>query len=201
MAVFSDLADLFVAAGEYSGRADFAHLFPRFVAIAENEMERDARYFSEQHSYSLLTLSSNVATLPVDFLSVRSVSADGDPSYHLQHVSKHLDQTNGETGPIGYVIDGNTLRMVRNSSIAKVRLNYYAKLPRLTSVAPTNWLLDRAGEAIMANIVAQIFSWGGDAEKAAAARIDYETRIARIIRDEKTRRFQNAQIVPAGGLP
>lgn len=201
MAVFSDLADLFVAAGEYSGRADFAHLFPRFVAIAENEIERDAKYFADQHAYSLLTLTSNVASLPVDFLAVRSASADGDPSYHLQHVSKHFDQTSGEVGPMGYVIDGATLRMVGNLTVSKIRLNYYSKLPRLTSAAPTNWLLDRAGEAIMANVVAQIFSWGGDGEKAAAARVDYDTRIARIIRDEKNRRYQNAQIAPAGGLP
>lgn len=194
----ANLADLFVATSEYMGRADFAHLFPRFVAMAELDIERKAR-FSDQHKTAVLTPVSRRATLPVDFLVVKSVRETTSPGQHLNALSAHLDVDPVEMEPPGYRIEAGEIVILGDVS-GTIRLDYFARMPRLTGAAPTNWLLSKAPDALLMGTVTQAMVWAGD-QRGDLARAGFETALADAMRLDRAGRLTNAVITTAGGLP
>lgn len=59
----SDYASLLVDAGAYSGRDDIAHLFPRFVALAEQKFNRVLR-LADMEKTATLALTKARAPCP-----------------------------------------------------------------------------------------------------------------------------------------
>eukprot|EP01030_Chromulinospumella_sphaerica_P024339 gene24339-24414_t len=75
----SDYASLLVDAGEYSGRNDIAHLFPRFIGLAELKLNRALRV-AGMEVVGTVTLIAGSGPLPTDFLEAREVkNANGIP--------------------------------------------------------------------------------------------------------------------------
>lgn len=195
----SDYASLLVDAGDYSGRDDVAHLFPRFLALAELKLNRVMRVADMERTVTV-PLTDGEGSLPADFLEPRQVlAADGRVlrALPLQELSRHAASGGG---PIGYAIVGSAIQ-VRSNGAEDIRLTYYAKIPPLTAVAPSNWLIERAPDVYLYALVEEIAIWERDAAKAGAAEALKRQAMAGLGLADERLRWGNAEIVIGGLTP
>lgn len=200
MSTIADYASLLVDAGEYSGRNDIAHLFPRFLGLAELKLSRFLRV-ADMEVVAPVTMTNGAGTLPTDFLEAREVrNANGLPirAVALQQLSESYAGRSGV--PAGYAIVGSTIN-VRPLGDGNLTITYYGKIPALNRTNPTNWLLEKAPDAYLYALVEEIAIWERDADKAGAAlQLKAQALSGLKIGDERTR-WGNAKVVVGGPTP
>ncbi|KQX47604.1 MULTISPECIES: phage adaptor protein [unclassified Ensifer] len=196
----ADYAALLVDAGEYSGRNDIAHLFPRFVGLAELKLNRALRV-SEMEATVAISIIDGDAPLPADFLEARQVlTASGRPirAMALQQLAASVPA--GASAPLGYAVVGNRIRAFPPGSYG-LTLTYYTRIPSLSAASPTNWLLQKAPDVYLYGIVEEIAIWERDAGKAGAAQ---QLKMAALgglgVADERAR-WGDAQMAVGGMTP
>ncbi|MDW9814931.1 hypothetical protein GOB25_07590 [Sinorhizobium meliloti] len=196
----SDYASLLVDAGEYSGREDIAHNFPRFLGLAELKLNRGLRV-ADMESTTTLTLSGGDASLPADFLEAREVKTSANVPIRAVSMQQLTSSYAGNSGtPTGYATVGGTLK-ARPVSDQTLTVTYYAKIPALTPAAPTNWLLTKAPDVYLYALVNEIAIWAKDVAAAQAAQQLMGLALSGLtIGDERTR-WGNAQVVVGGVTP
>ncbi|NRP74003.1 hypothetical protein ILFOPFJJ_04924 [Ensifer psoraleae] len=195
----SDYASLLVDAGDYSGRDEIAHLFPRFLVMSELKLNRVLRVADMEKTVAV-PLTEGEGSLPADFLEARQVLAgDGRAlrALPLQELSGH-----GTSGgpPIGYAIVGSAIN-VRPKDGEDIRLTYYAKIPPLTAAAPRNWLIEKAPDVYLYALVEEIAIWERDAAKAGAAEALKRQAMAALGLADERLRWGNSEIVIGGLTP
>ncbi|NRQ15114.1 phage adaptor protein [Ensifer sesbaniae] len=196
----ADYAALLVDAGEYSGRNDIAHLFPRFLGLAELKLNRMLRV-SDMEATAAITVVEGDAPLPADFVEARQVlSASGRPirAMALQQLAEsNLAEA---CGRLGYAIVGNRIKPFPAGSYGLTMI-YYRKIPPLTAENPVNWLLERAPDVYLYGLVEEIAIWERDAGKAGAAQQLKMSALAGLgVADERAR-WGDAQMTVAGVTP
>lgn len=197
----SDYASLLVDAGEYSGREDIAHLFPRFVGLAELKLNRGLRV-ADMEVTDEISLIDGDGTLPPDFLEGREVkNAAGIPirAISLQQLTNSYMDRSG-TAPIGYAIVGSTIK-ARPISDQDLTVTYYGRIPALTPSNPTNWLLEKAPDVYLFALVNEIAIWGKDVEGATAAQQLMMLALSGLKIEDERGRWGNAQMVVGGVTP
>ncbi|MFQ6186356.1 hypothetical protein ACLMJV_31200 [Sinorhizobium meliloti] len=197
----SDYASLLVDAGEYSGREDIAHNFPRFLGLAELKLNRGLRV-ADMEVTDEISLIDGEGALPADFLEAREVkNASGIPirAISLQQLTNsYMDRVG--TPAAAYAIVGNTIR-VRPVSENDLTVTYYARIPALTPSNPTNWLLEKAADVYLFALVNEIAIWGKDVEGATAAQQLLMLAISGLKIEDERSRWGNAQMVVGGVTP
>lgn len=195
----ADYGALLVDAGEYSGRNDVAHLFPRFVGLAELKLNRLLRV-GDMEATAAIAVVDGDAPLPADFLEARQVlGASGRPirAMALQQLSECGPAT---AVPLGYAIVGSRIRPFPVGSYG-LTMNYYARIPPLSAANPTNWLLEKAPDVYLYGLVEEIAIWERDAGKAGAAQQLKMTALAGLgVADERAR-WGDAQMTVGGVTP
>ncbi|MDK1377097.1 MULTISPECIES: hypothetical protein [unclassified Sinorhizobium] len=201
----SDYASLMVDAGEYAGRDDFAHVYPRLLGLAELKLNRGLRV-ADMEVTDEIALIDGEGSLPSDFLEAREVkNASGIPirAISLQQLTDSYMDRSGI--PAGYAIVGSTIK-VRPVSDQDLTVTYYGKIPALTPSYPTNWLLQKAADVYLYALVTEIAIWEvgkgeGSADKVQAAQQLMTLAISGLtIGDERTR-WGNAQVIVGGPTP
>lgn len=194
MSAISDYGSLLIDACEYAGRNDVAHLFARFVGLAEAKFNRQLRV-GEMEKAADLVLVDGDADLPDDFLEVRSLLAPNAMPLSAWSLTQLQDRFRGYSGyPAGYAVVGNVLQS-RPAGSATLKLSYYAKIPPLTPSNPTNWLLEKAPDVYLYGVVEEIGIFGGDAEKATGARALKQEAIKGLKLDDERARWGNGQFM------
>lgn len=200
MSTIADYASLLVDAGEYSGRNDVAHLFPRFVGMGELKLNRFLRV-ADMEAVNTVTITNGAGPLPPDFLEAREVkNLNGLPirAVSLQQLTESYAGRSGV--PTGYAIVGSTIN-VRPLGDGDLTITYYGKIPALTRSNPTNWLLEKAPDAYLYALVEEIAIWESNADKAGAAlQLKLQALSGLKIGDERSR-WGNAQVVVGGPTP
>jgi hypothetical protein len=142
---FTNYSELQTAIANWLMRDDLTTYIPDFVTLCESRCNRRIRV-REMEDTETMTPSSNVCTLPDDYLEARRVTASTDPVSVLTPLSLDMakDSFNVSGYPTHYVIQGSTLTAYPLST-NDIVLDYYAKIPALASNT-TNWLLDKAPE-------------------------------------------------------
>lgn len=200
MAAITDYASLLIDAGEYSGRDDIAHLFPRFVALAEAKMNRVLR-IADMETVATVALTNGDGPLPADFLEAREVlTADGYTigAWSLQALTNRYRNYGGY--PQGYAVVGSSI-MARPTSTGNLTMTYYAKIPPLTPANPTNWLLEKAPDAYLYALVEEIGIWAKNAELVGGARPLKENAMAGLTLADNRSRWGNGQVTLSGVTP
>jgi hypothetical protein len=202
LSAINDFADLFVASSEYVGRADFAHLFPRFVALAEDRLSKALRTEAQEVRVTLTADSQGRVTLPADFREPRSIYLTGSPGRALSGGSlSALDALYPNAGtPEAFSIGGGYLYL-RPSAASSVTLTYYSGVPRLTSAAPTNTLLTRYSDCYLYGVIFEILVWARDAEGATLVKSMLDDAIMEATSDDQRRRFSLMQVRMTGVTP
>jgi hypothetical protein len=202
LSAIDDLADLFVTASEYVKRADFAHLFPRFVALTEDQISKALRFEGRSITVTLTADVNGRVTLPADFREVRSVRLTGGNRRQLfASALPTLDATFDEAGvPQGYAIGGGFINL-RPRQATDIELTYLAGVPALTAAAPTNAILLRYPDCYLHGVAYEVFKWAGDAEGAAGARELFLASINEAVADNERRMFAGLRYRRAGVTP
>jgi hypothetical protein len=137
------------------GRAEA--MFNRMIRVPQMETEVD------------LAVTGEATELPLDFLALRAVYAEGSPDKTLIAMSPAglRYQYQGRDGtPAAYAIENNRL-IIGPVGSASLTVNYYAKIVPLTENNPTNWLLRDYPDLYLHQTLAILFGKTGDRERAA----------------------------------
>lgn len=138
--------DLQAAIASWLHRDDLSASVPDFIALAESRIGRDLRLLRQITSADLaLTAAAPTVTLPADWLSFRSLRLlvpDTELGYLSgpQFVARYPAADTG--APQHYAIEGGSLRLGPTPDAdGAVVATYFARVPALSDVASTNWLL------------------------------------------------------------
>jgi hypothetical protein len=131
-----------------TGRTDLVGVIPDFIRLAEAKFNREIRCL-DMVVRKTTTSTAEVVGLPADWLQTKNVElvTSAGPK-KLEYVTlDHADDINyAATGlsTYAFTIVGNAIQLVPSpTENVSVQLTYYQKIPALTDVAPTNWLLTK----------------------------------------------------------
>lgn len=166
---------LVAAVEEYLARPDLQSYAPIFIQQAEGRFNTDLKVVDMHKSTGSLDLSAGGITLPADFidwvavewtppasspqrpLMLRYVEADS-PEFRLRY---------RPNGPAQfYTVLAGKVR-VMPAAAGKLALTYYARIPSLTAVAPTNWLIQKAPEVYLYGTLMEAALFQKDEERSA----------------------------------
>lgn len=136
-------SELTTAVANWLSRADLTSRIPEAIALAEAAFNRNIRHRQmEQRSTASAT---EYMSLPSDFLELRSVKVDSTPDTSLRILSPWDGDrlyTGASGSPLFYVLQANQLRLLpAPDSSVTIEIDYYKRIPALSSTATTNWLL------------------------------------------------------------
>lgn len=146
MADFSTYDGLLAAVADWLNRADLTLQLPAFVALAEAGFNRDLRVRDMMVRAHATSDQENVE-LPADYLETYSLaiepSGSQPPLRYMGETETNLLKANRATGAVtGYTLINGGLELVpAPPGDVELRLVYYARIPALGALTPSNWLL------------------------------------------------------------
>lgn len=134
----STYAELVTAVDNWMHRSDLSARAPEFIALAEAKFNRELRVEDMVDEYTG-TISVSEITLPADYLEAISLSVGDDPfEFRPRTVFFTLE---GKY----YTRQGSKLLLADDiTASTDVSLIYYQRIPALTALNTTNWLLTAA---------------------------------------------------------
>ena len=138
----ANYTDLKTTIANYLARDDLTSQIPDFIKLAEIRLSRDIR-INEMLSNTALTLVSNEATLPSNYLEMRSIYFNSNPYTTLEYQTPDLfsrNMWNTDSGtPVYFSIIGDKIKFApTNDSADTLQLFYYAKPAELSNSNLTN---------------------------------------------------------------
>ncbi|WPZ05492.1 phage adaptor protein [Pelagerythrobacter marinus] len=171
----------------------------RAIGRAEAVFNRELRCPRMETEY-VFTTSQEETDLPLDFLQLRSVYAEGSPDNPLTSMSPNgLRQLyRGISGvPMACAIENRRL-VIAPVGETTLTILYYARIPALTDSNPTNWLLDEHPDVYLHQVLSILFNKTGDSERAAL-NLDIATSLLTQINDSgKKNRWGAGPLTPLG---
>lgn len=150
----STFSDLKTSIAAWMHRGDLTSVIPDFITLAEKRILRDlikrgGHYLIE--SSSTLTPSSNVAALPADYFSIRSLVSATSPNEEILDVPLSvLKSAYGLSGNgKAYSIVGSNIQLSPDAGTRDVVLNYYIQPTALSDSNTTNELFPTLSDAYL----------------------------------------------------
>ena len=141
-------SELKTAIADFLNRDDLASVVPTFITLAESSIQRRIRHW-RQEKRSTITLDAQYEALPADFLEAIRFYVTSNGTNPLEPISQAdmLDRkqlardTSGR--PRFYAMTAGQFELypVPDGSY-DAEIYYYSRIPALSDVAPTNWLLE-----------------------------------------------------------
>lgn len=143
-------AELKTAIGDWLNRADLDQQIPDFIALAESTLN-DILRTSFMVTSSTAAISSGRVTLPSDALEIiyaQVASTEDEPLEQVtpqQLLMLRRARTRAASNPRFFAAVGRQLLVTPSpSGSLSIDLDYYQKIPALTDVNTSNWLLQQA---------------------------------------------------------
>jgi hypothetical protein len=154
VAIITSYSTLQTAIGDYLSRSDLATFLPNFTQTWEEDFYREPKNWGSWMESTLsVTITSNVATVPSDYLGLKLAYISGQNSPPLKRIS--LDQLYqrypraGSTGVASYIArNGANLEFGPIPASGTLKGTYYAK-PIVLRTALTNWLTINAPDLLL----------------------------------------------------
>lgn len=178
--------DLKSAIASWVARNDLTTQIDDFIDMAESEFNRTLRTEQMIAETTLTTSStSSSVNLPSDFLEVDSINFTSSPREISFVTRKQLNDryTSLNAGrPLAYSLrapatSGGVQRMQFGPSpdgAYTLTMSYYQKIPALTSVNTTNWLMTKEPEAYLFCSLSKALSFIMDSDRKAEIMAGYE---------------------------
>lgn len=161
----NDYGELQTAVQSFFIRSDFPDTV---YSLATAELNRRLR-LREMESTSTLSVSSESASLPSDYLMMRHVYIDSDPRFELDAVSEFAKNASYRSSgrPATYTIAGDTILFnpVPDGTYS-VDIRYIAKLDDFSSDSDTNDVLATFPEIYLYACLKHAAVWAQDTELA-----------------------------------
>jgi hypothetical protein len=144
------------ATADYLNRADIDAQIPTFVTLATSQFNRELRLRDMQIRANTTSSAENVE-LPTDFLEHYSLTVLGGTSgwplrYMSEKESNDIKAASHGTGgqPAGYTVIGNMIELIpAPGGDVDLRMVYYARIPELSAMNPSNWLLAKSPDVYL----------------------------------------------------
>lgn len=146
---FTNLDELVAAVGRWIKRKDLAPVVPDFITLFEARVNRVLRTSWQRKFAASMPVVNGVATLPTDWLEAIAVDDGADELRFMTTLQFGPTQVNSGF----YAIEGGTFRVSGNTGTLNVR--YYAKIPPLGVLNPTNWLLANHPDAYLFGVLTE----------------------------------------------
>ena len=143
-------AELQTAIGDWLNRADLDQKIPDFIRLAEstlNDVLRSADMVTQATSQ---TITSGRADLPEDALEIVYAQVAGAEDEPLEQITPQQltmlrrTRTRDAANPRFFAIIGRKIAVTPTPSSGSLDIDYYQRIPALSSSNTTNWLLTDA---------------------------------------------------------
>lgn len=131
----------------------------RAIGRAEARFNRDLRV-ERMEAETTLSITEEATDLPLDFLELRHIYAEGSPDNPLRTMSPAGIRSLylGQSGtPKAYAIENRRI-VVAPVGSASLTLNYYQRIPSLTVDNPANWLVEDMPDLYLHQVLAILFN-------------------------------------------
>lgn len=196
----ANYTDLVSAVGSYmrrGGSSDFTSQIPNFIALFEAWANRNLAA-KEQHISTTIAITSGSGTIPTDWVEFESVSYVSSPDIPLTYLSPdalNAVYPSSDAGyPEFYTIKGPTVS-VRPVATGSLDVLYQARVPALTSVATTNWLMTGSPDAYLFGCLAEANAYIEEVDKAGLWLSRAQSAIDQIVATGFRRFAQGQQMV------
>jgi hypothetical protein len=159
---------LLTTLGDWLNRSDLNTKIPDFITLLEARLNRILRV-PEMEAEATLTVSDNVADLPVDWLEIRHVFVDADIENEIVQVPFSTLRRDYPMGaytnrPQVYAVHDGQLHLGPTPNVTEVELLYYEKIPALSAESETNWLIVSHPDIYLygALTMAEAFLWNDE---------------------------------------
>ena len=141
-------SDLKTSIADWLNRADLTATIPDFITLAESGFNKEIRN-RKMIKRATATIDSQYSAVPADWLQTVDFVVEANPVVTLEFITNEkldkLRETYTSSGtPKFYTIVGQELEVlpVPDSATLTGEITYYSKIPNLTDVSPTNWLMN-----------------------------------------------------------
>ena len=140
--------ELKTAIADTLNRDDLASSVPNFISLAEANMQRKIRHWRQEKRANAV-IDSQYSAVPADFLEIIRFYITSGSTKPLELISqgelleRKRRNLNTSGSPSFYALTAGELEVYPVPDGAyDAELYYYSRVPALTSVDTTNWLLD-----------------------------------------------------------
>lgn len=194
MARITDFATLVAAVKDRADRPDMTDAQAEgFIQQAEDRLNRILRTWQMEETATLATDADGLAALPADFMSVRVVYDNENQIVPFANAEWVI--TAVQDAPKSYAIVDGGLRLAP-AAAETLTLLYYEKIPALTALNTSNWLLARHPDIYLYGTLLAFADWRD--EDAAIAKYDalFSRTLSEIITLEEGNRAKGPTRMP-----
>lgn len=143
-------AELQTAIGDWLNRADLDQKIPDFIRLAESTLNDVLRQADMVTQSTGVTITSGRATLPADALEVVYAQVGSTEDEPLEQITPQQltmlrrTRTRDAANPRFFAIIGRQIVVTPTPSSGTLDIDYYQRIPALTTSNTSNWLLDDA---------------------------------------------------------
>lgn len=176
--------ELTAAITSWAHRSDVSAQADTFIQLAEAEFNTRLRTV-DQETVAELVCNTRYTALPADFLEMRAVEYLGDTISNLTYATPEFVSEWRRASPTGkskaYTLRGLYIELLPNlgaddpdvdgfgddvapfqSGEVPLTIHYWAKVPALTALAPTNWLINDHPNLYLYECLRQAAIWTKD---------------------------------------
>lgn len=188
-------AELLDAVGDWLDRDDLTARVPTFLRLAEARLNRLLE--DPDMEVTATAAASGAATaLPADFSSMISITT-GDGALQAMGAADFAGIDQSITGtPRFYTISDGTISLVPANGSANFVMVYRRKVPALTALASTNWLLDRAPDIYLYAVLTQAEAFLAEDDRIGIWKAALDEALAELRTDGARRKWGAGPIAP-----
>ncbi len=196
---FSTIAEFRTSVKAWSKRSDFTDAeIDDFTLLFEAEFfgDPEVRLRAMETVNDTFAVTGRLTALPTGFLELRSIQSVGSPSYPLKLITP---QSAGEAfdysspGPsVGYIIEGDNLRLEPAPTSDTLRLDYYARLATITT-GTFNWLMTYWPNVYLFGVLRYTAPYVGNDERIPMWEAWYQKVRAEVIAADKRSKRSGSQ--------
>lgn len=193
--MIEDRDDLIEELGEWLDRDDLADRAPTFIQFVEARLNRLLED-PEMDAVFETTAAGDYTDLPADFGQMISISTGEGPLAAMGAVEFAGIDHSISGIPRFYSIVNRQIAFAPADGTAAIRLVYRRRIPALTEMNTTNWLLELAPDVYFYGTLCQAFGWDVDDERVAGWKAIYDEAIAELGIDANRRKYGAGPISP-----
>lgn len=154
---------------DFAERSDLSSKADTFVTLCDMRIRKalaaSALRLREMETTTDLTPTDGVCALPTDFMAMKRVTAQSDPTRRLEYKTQDwLDAAfpdGSSDDPIYFTITGASLATYPLST-SDIRITYFAYPPILSDSNTVNWLLTKYPDVYLYGTLVELASYIGD---------------------------------------
>lgn len=170
------------AVADWLNREDLTSVIPSFIALAEADINRILRdYRMEKRSTALV--DTQYSALPADWMETIRIQISGDPSRielasNAALADMRYSRSDRAGKPTHYAHTAGGLELFPTPDDEyTIEIVYYGRVPVLSDVATTNWLLTAAPDVYLYGALTQSAPYLKDDQRAAVWGALYQNAI------------------------